>query len=106
MTISTTVMGVVLGLLVILAGMLAYRASHSVGNKFNLDEAFTDSSGKTSMGRIGIFVALSVSSWGFVYLTLEGKLTEWFMTAFLGAFVLNGGVSKWLDKGSKDANPG
>jgi len=36
-----------------------------------------------SLGRVGQFVALLVSTWGFVALTVEGKLTEWYVTAYM-----------------------
>lgn len=96
--ISRSMMNIVLALLVILAGIMAYRTSHSKASKFSLDEAFTDINGKTSLGRIGTFAALSVSSWAFVYLTSTDRLSEWFMTAYLAAWVGNGIGHKWLDK--------
>lgn len=103
--ISRNVMNLVLGMLVILAGIMAYRASHSKGSKFSLDDAFMDASGKTSLGRISTFAALAVSTWGFVFLTLEGKLSEWFMTAYLAAWVGNGIGHKWLDKPTETKLP-
>lgn len=99
--ISTPILGVIFALLITLAGLLAYKASHTAGSKFNLDEAFTDATGKTSMARICTFTALATTTWALVALVQSGKLTEWFLAAYLGAFVLNGVASKYIEK--KDA---
>lgn len=100
--IAKPVFGLIMLLLVILAGIMSFKATRSVKSRFSLDEAFLDRNGKTSFARIGQFVALAVSTWGFVFLTLEGKMSEWYMTMYMGAWVLNGighkGLEKWLDK--------
>ena len=98
--IDKTIYGLTLLLLCTLASILAYKATHG-GSRFDFGEAFIDADGKTSMARICVFVALSVSTWGFVVLVQTGKLSEWYFTAYMGAFVLNGLGSKWLD--SKEA---
>lgn len=36
-----------------------------------------------SLGRIGQFTAMAVSTWGFVTLTVEGALSEWYVTAYM-----------------------
>ena len=77
-------------------------ATRCSSNPFNLGEAFVDANGKTSMSRVALFVALVISSWGFIVLVVTEHLTEWFFVAYLGAFVLNGVGSKLADKGKKD----
>lgn len=94
--IPKTAFGLTLILLCVLAAILAYKATHS-DSKFDFAQAFLDADGKTSMARICTFTALSVSTWALVALVQTDKLTEWFYTAYLGAFVLNGTVNKWID---------
>lgn len=94
--------GLVLILLVVLAGTLAFKATHNTKSKFDFGEAFLDDSGKTSMSRICTFVALAVSTWAMVALVQMDKLTEWFYVAYLGAFVVNGVAHKFLDKPNDD----
>lgn len=98
MMIDQYIFSIILALLMALAGILAWKATHSTDSKFDLSTAFLDAEGKTSMSRIAQFAALTVSTWAFAYLTVGGKLTEWFMTAYLAAWVANGIGSKWLDK--------
>lgn len=95
--ISKLSLGIVLILLCILAAIMAHKATHS-DSKFDFAQAFLDADGKTSMARICTFTALAVSTWALVALVQTDKLTEWFYTTYLGAFVLNGTVNKWIDK--------
>src|ERR1019366_6885394 len=98
-------MGVLLCLLVSLLYLMSHRASKNPANPFNLGEAFVDATGKTSMARLSVFVALIISSWAFVALVVTESLTESFFTAYLAGFVLNGIGSKFADKRKpQDAN--
>lgn len=101
--ITKPIFGVVMLLLVVLAGIMAWRATHSIKSKFSLTEAFLDHNGKTSFARIGQFSALAVSTWAFVFLTVDGKLTDWFFTSYMLAWVGNGIGHKWLDKPKESA---
>jgi len=94
--IPKTTFGIVLILLVVLAWILAWKATHS-NSDFDFSSAFVDRDGKTSMGRIGIFTALICSTWAFVYLVLNDKITEWYFTGYMGAWVLQGIGSKWVE---------
>lgn len=94
--IERTVSGALLMGLVVLAGVLAWKATQSA-SKFDFAEAFLDADGKTSMGRICVFVALAVSTWGMVVLVQTDKLTDSYFTIYIGAFVVNGLGSKFLD---------
>lgn len=49
-----------------------------------------------SLGRQGQFVALLVSTWAFVALTLDGKLTEWFFVWYMFAWGAAQFGSLWL----------
>lgn len=43
------------------------------------------------------FGAWIVSTWGFVYLILEGKFTEWYFTGYMAIWVGNAIVDKYLN---------
>lgn len=85
----------VLMLIVILVGLI-WNLNKSDGT-FDLNDLFVDVDGKASTSRISTVVALILSSWGFVHLTLNDKLTEWYFMGFMGIWVLNRGFSKWVD---------
>ncbi len=97
--------GIILGLLGVLAFMLAYRSSHDKSSDFDFAQAFIDADGKTSLWRIGVFVALATSTWSFVYLVLNDKMSEWYFTGYMAIWVLGGANSKWTEK-LRSPNPG
>lgn len=45
--------------------------------------------------RLGAWI---VSTWGFVYLTLDNKFTEWYFTGYMAIWVGNAIVDKYLNK--------
>jgi hypothetical protein len=98
---ETYIMGGLLFWLLVVAWRISAGASRNPDNKFDLSESFTDDNGKTSMARISVFVALVVSTWVLVALVVTNRLTEWFYTAYIGAFVINGIGSKFADKGKE-----
>lgn len=53
----------------------------------NLDELLLGDDGKPSKAAAVMYVALGVSSWAVVYLTLQDKLTDLIFTAYLGGWV-------------------
>lgn len=96
MNIPALAFGAVIVLLVILAGILAWKATHSQ-SQFDFSSAFLDPDGKTSMTRIGVFTALACSTWAFVFLILNDKISEWYFTGYMAAWVLQGVGNKWLE---------
>ena len=103
--VSAVVLDMALISLVVLGAVMAFKATRAQTSKFRFDDAFLDENGKTSMGRVAVFVALAASTWGFVALVQEGKLTEWYMTAYIGAFVVNGIGSKAVGLLKKEPAP-
>lgn len=100
---SIDLLGGVYGLFTLLALWIAWRASKSTNSKFNFEDLLLDSSGRTSLHKIGQFVALATSTWGFVYLTLAFKLTEFYFGLYMAAWAGANAVNKYLDqKGKKD----
>lgn len=100
--ITKPVFGLIMLLLVALAGIMAWKATHNVKSKFSLTDAFLDKNGKTSFARIGQFSALTVSTWGFVYLVVDGKMSAWYFQGFMLTWVGNGLGHKWLDGVNKE----
>ncbi len=96
--IEKPIFGVVMALLAVLAFILTWKATHDAKSEFDFTDAFLDERGKTSHARIAYFVALACSTWAFVFLVLNDKLSEWYMVAYMGAWVAGAIGNKWLDK--------
>lgn len=59
--------------------------------------------GKPDGAKMQEIVVFALMSWAFVVFVNERKLPEWFVTIFVGAFVLRSAYSAWLrTKGDKE----
>ena len=62
--------------------------------------------GKLNERKITRFGAWIVSTWGFVYLIIDDKFTEWYFLGYMGAWVANALIGKALrDKDYEDVPP-
>jgi hypothetical protein len=86
-----------LGVLLLIIYRISLHATRDNDNDFDFAQAFLDTNGKTSMARICIFGAFVISSWAMVAMVVSDELTEWFLTGYLGSFVLNGVGSKFME---------
>lgn len=54
--------------------------------EFKLADLVTGDNGQVSLRKFATLVALFSSTWAFVTLVEQGKLTEWFFTAYIGVW--------------------
>lgn len=52
------------------------------------------------------FGAWIVSTWGFVYMVMDAKLTEWYFVGYMGVWVTNAILDKYLTGKNTAANQG
>jgi hypothetical protein len=74
---------VLLGVIAIAACYMLYRWQHNHPN-FDLSDLLTGDNGKVSLAKFGQAAALIVSTWGFVALVQQGKLTESYFVGYMG----------------------
>lgn len=55
----------------------------------------TPDSNKLSLSRLGQLCALVVSTWGFIKLTVDGNLTEWYFMSYMMIWAVAEGFRKW-----------
>jgi hypothetical protein len=95
--------------IIFFAMMMAFIFVIYVLNKSNkADFQFEDllvepKTGKASVSKLAQIIALVTSTWAFIALTLDSKLTEWFYVSYMGVWVLNRGMTQYF---GKDPNPG
>lgn len=66
------------------------HAHNRKDNKFDLLDLFTDGkTGKVDGANARLNMAFIIMSWVLTQLTIEGKLTEWYITAYVGAWVVD-----------------
>jgi hypothetical protein len=67
---------------------LFYDMHKSTKNNISLADLFLDpKTGKIGGSEFRLNTAFIVTSWALVYLTIKGTLTEWYIAAYLTAFV-------------------
>lgn len=88
--------GIIIGVAIFLY-VHARNASKNKESKFSFEDLFMDISGKTSIDKVGQFIALIVSTWAFVYYTLAYKLSDWFFWGYMGIWAAAKAGNKWLD---------
>lgn len=92
---SIEVMTVVLFLTIFVLIILLYRAQ-KYKTDFDLRDLIIDKdNGRVSLSRFGQFIALMVSTWGFITLTLNNGLTEWYYTSYMAVWAIAEGFRKW-----------
>ena len=78
----------VLGLGALIVGIWIVKMTRDPEIEFNamrlLMRKDQDGMWRESRRAIGELVAIGVSTWGFVFLVVGGKLTEWYMGAWMG----------------------
>jgi hypothetical protein len=89
--------GVVLLVFLVVFIWMLYRLSKSESSKFFYDQLFVDKDGVASTSKIAHLIVLTVSTWGFVHLTLKGELSEWYFLAYITIWVAQRGFTKWVD---------
>lgn len=57
-----------------------------------------DTTTRPSIFKIGQLAALLISSWGFIYLTLHDKLSEFYFAAYMGIWAGSTAVDKIISK--------
>lgn len=77
--------------LLVFIGVLALW--HIKHPDFTLTDLLTGDNGKVSLRKFGAMVALYSSTWGFVTLVEQGKLSEWYFTAYIGVWAAQKVVS-------------
>jgi len=85
-----------LGIMLALAGFVFYKAHNDVSS-FNLKDMFIDPDTKLmSLTRFSQFIALAISSWGFIHLVLGNALTETYLSIYMGVYAVSGSASKFI----------
>lgn len=98
------VMTLVLLFVIFLLLILLYRAQRDIEN-FDLKDLITEKEHgelKVSLSRFGQLTALIVSTWGFITLTSNDKLTEWYYTSYMMVWAAAEGFRKWNTQKKND----
>jgi len=77
---------VVLCLLILLVGISLWRAHHSTQFDFNVFDLLMEN-GRVSKVAVAFMLVLGITSWAFIKLIIDGKMTEGYFISFGGMWV-------------------
>lgn len=77
----------------VLCGLVALWRFDRDTSRFRLVQLVSNADGTANSGSLAYVTALLVSTWGFWWEALHGRLSEWLVLAYIGTFVA-GGVAR------------
>lgn len=89
-------MSVVLAMVVFFLIAILYAWHRDSESKIDLKDLICRN-GKLDEKKFTRLGAWIVSTWGFVYMVLDGKFTEWYFTGYMAIWVGNAIVDKYLN---------
>lgn len=98
----STGMAAVLVLILLVVVSIIWNLQRDKDNQVDIKDLIC-SNGKISEAKFSRFVAFMVSTWGFVYLILDQRFSEWYFAGYMAAWTGNALFNKWLD--TKINNP-
>lgn len=95
-------MGAVLGTIIVFILIMLWLYQRDSSNHVDIKDLIC-SDGKIDEKKFTRFGAWIVSTWGFVYLIIDERFSEWFFAGYMAAWVGNALLDKYLTN-TKDKN--
>lgn len=107
-SLFTTRMGMAFILVFVLIALLysLVRRDRSASSNIDLEDLLIGEDGRFSKAAAVMLGSFLLTSWVIVYLTLQGKLTEGYFTAYIGAWVVPTVVKLISSKSNNPNNTG
>jgi hypothetical protein len=88
-------MNLVIVIVALIAMLVAWNIQRDKNNQIDLkDLVCTD--GRINEAKFMRFTTFVVSTWGFVYLIVDQRFSEWYFAGYMAAWTGNALVNKWL----------
>ena len=88
-------MNLVIVIVALIAMLVAWNIQRDKNNQIDLkDLVCTD--GRINEAKFMRFCTFVVSTWGFVYLIVDQRFSEWYFAGYMAAWTGNALVNKWL----------
>jgi hypothetical protein len=88
-------MNLVIVIVAVIAMLVAWNIQRDKNNQIDLkDLVCTD--GRINEAKFMRFCTFVVSTWGFVYLIVDQRFSEWYFAGYMAAWTGNALINKWL----------
>ena len=88
-------MNVILAIVVILAVLIFWNIQRDKNNQIDLKDLVCKD-GRINEAKFLRFTTFVVSTWGFVYLIVDQRFSEWYFAGYMAAWTGNALLNKWL----------
>lgn len=88
-------MGGALLLVIVMIGVILWNIQRDQTNRIDLKDLIC-TNGELDDGKFFRFTTWMVSTWGFIYLMLDHKISEWYFAGYMAAWTGNALVNRWL----------
>ena len=98
-------MNLVIVIVAIITMLVAWNIQRDKNNQIDLKDLVCKD-GRINEAKFMRFCTFVVSTWGFVYLIVDQRFSEWYFAGYMAAWTGNALVNKWLTiKEQTTANP-
>jgi len=89
-------MNIILAIVAIIAVLVAWNIQRDKDNQIDLKDLVCVD-GRINEAKFMRFTAFVVSTWGFVYLIVDQRFSEWYFAGYMAAWAGNALINKWLN---------
>lgn len=93
---AATSMNVILAIIAVIAVLIIYNIQRDTNNSVDIKDLICQD-GRISEAKFMRFTAFVVSTWGFVYLIVDQRFSEWYFAGYMAAWAGNALLNKWLN---------
>jgi len=94
-------MNVILAIVIVIAALIIWNFQRDHNNQVDIKDLIcTD--GRINEHKFMRFTAFVVSTWGFIYLIVDQRFSEWYFAGYMTAWTGSALINKWLNL--KDQN--
>jgi len=94
-------MNVIMAIIAVIALLIIWNIQRDKNNQIDLKDLICHD-GKINSNKFMRFTAFVVSTWGFIYLIVDQRFSEWYFAGYMAAWTGSALLSKWID--SKSSN--
>jgi len=88
-------MNLVIVIVAVIAVLIAWNIQRDKNNQIDLKDLVCKD-GRINEAKFMRFCAFVVSTWGFVYLIVDQRFSEWYFAGYMAAWTGNALLNKWL----------
>lgn len=88
-------MNVILAIVAVIALLIFWNVQRDKSNQIDLKDLVC-TNGKINEAKFMRFTTFVVSTWGFVYLIVDQRFSEWYFAGYMAAWAGNALLNKWL----------